>query len=194
MQKILALLMLSAFPFCAHAMEVEKNMSTQTKNSIEKKLGSNKYNPYPYSPTKIAIEQLSPDKTKIAILDETGLVSIWSNRSGRLIDRDLAEKEGKVESIEFNEDSTAVIVTTPKGKQTFDIIDDPLLLEIIKKDLRHPEAASVWKKILSPDKTTLAILDDFGNIRLYDAIFHGSIKFIPAKEVKGYGKKDIAFN
>ena len=107
---------------------------------------------------------LSPDDTKIVILDTYGIISLW-NSCGEVLDERLAEGIGMVRSIGFNEDSTKVLITTHNGSKTYDIIN-PQAVRVIEKSLGY---SLITKKCLSPDGIKIAILDNYGVISLWEA-------------------------
>jgi len=118
---------------------------------------------------KITKTSLSPDRTKIAVLDDGGTVSLWDGHTGKLLDYAVAKNQKDILSLGFNENSTKVIVTTPKGVEIYGIIDPKVLNTIENKHINPFYGGSeIQNKRLSPDGTKIAVLDTRDTVFLYD--------------------------
>ena len=160
MKKILTIIMLSTLPAFTHTMETSSTSESSTFNpqvlaTIKKE----------HEFTQIVKKSLSPDGTKIAIINNFGFVSLWDAPSGKLLEEIMATGKQNALSIGFNPESTKVIVTTSNGSEAFDIIN-PEALASIKKEL---ESIRIVKRSLSPDGTKIATIDERGYVSLWDA-------------------------
>ena len=107
----------------------------------------------------------SLDKTKIAILANTGIISVWDG-TGKVIDRKIAQRNAPVTSLAFNQDATKLSIGTKEGTEECDILN-PDALKAINEAM---SGSIIEKKIQSADKTKIAILTNAGNISVWDGI------------------------
>ncbi len=156
MKKILALALLMVVPSIIHSME---NVKEVIHPNIVRVIATS------LSFRTITKKVLSPDTTKVAILDNYGIVSLWDASSGEDIDQSMATKKGKAYSIGFNDTSTQVIIKLPITTETYDIISSKAL-RVIEKGLGY---SLIIEKRMSPDRTKIVILDNYGKISLWNA-------------------------
>ena len=168
MKKILTIIILSTLPIFTHTMETTSTMESSTSKpevlatilaTIKKELGD----------FQIIKRSLSPDATKIAIINDFGYISLWDATSGKLLDEIMARNKLNALSIGFNPESTKVVVTTPSGSEAFDIINPEVLATILATIKKELGDFRIVKRSLSPDGTKVAIINNFGYISLWDA-------------------------
>ena len=155
MKKITALTLLSMITSFAHTMERSQEISSSVLNAIQSNMGYVK---------KIMMKIQSSDGTKIAVLDSDGTVSLW-DKSGKLLDAEVAKQLGKILSLEFSSNETKVIVTTSTGPREYAIVDAHAL-KMIKEDMGLYK--KIMMKIQNSDGTKIAILDDYGTVSLWN--------------------------
>ncbi len=181
MKKILALALLAGVPSFIHTME--------TTGGERKNIQSSGHAP------KFVTSAVTPDRTKIVGVSSTGNVSLWDVKSGQVIDRSVTSEvkgvQQYIKAVGFNKDGTVILVTSLEGTEQYGIID-PEILTIIKS---HPliekrNKAALKGKNISPDRTKIAILDETGNISLWDA---RSGQLLNSSIVKGLDVKDNNF-
>lgn len=174
MKKAFLLIVLSALSTVTHTMERD------VFSIIKETLGG----------AEILSKQLNPDKTIIVVLDEIGLVSLWKNPSGDLIDFLETNKDAK--AVRFSRDGKKILVTLsggkteelavpqelagkqePEMKKAADI--PPATLKAIEEFLSGPNIVS---RDLSFDRTKILALDDLGVVSLWENPSGSLISFL----------------
>ncbi len=164
MKKITALVLCSVMPAFIHTMEQSKEISPSLLEIIKNNMRA-------FSGTDIKMKSQSPDGSKVAILDIYGNISLWDGKTGKVFDKYVTgdQKQKDVLSLGFNDDGTKVIVTTSKGTQEYAAIANAAnVLDIIRMDMRNFGGNDITMKSPSPDGTKIAILDERGNVSLWD--------------------------
>ena len=67
----------------------------------------------------LILKAQSLDEKKIAILNDSSQLSLWDGKTGKLLNRSVAEDLHNVVSLDFNKEGTKLIVTTDEGSQEF---------------------------------------------------------------------------
>ncbi len=131
--------------------------SADALNAIEKSM----------RPRYIMVKSQSADGTKIAIVDQNGDVSLWDGKTGKQLDEEVARNLQRVTALGFNQDGSKVIVTTSKGPQEYTAIATASadVLKAIEKSMRP---RYIMVKSQSADGTKIAILDQYGDVSLWD--------------------------
>ncbi len=163
MKKILTLLFIGIMPSLTHSMETTPYSESQKIQSVARA-------------PKLVMSAMSPDRTKIVGVSSTGNVSLWDTQSGNMIDGSITNEvmgvQQYIKSVGFNKEGTTVIVTNLEGTEEYGIID-PSVLSLIRS---HPlllksggQKMAIRSKNISPDRKKIALLDETGNVSLWDA-------------------------
>ena len=115
---------------------------------------------------------VSADRTKVAICEGLGSISLWDNFSGEVLERCMVKKQEIVRSIGFNSEGTKVIVTTPDGSEEIDIINPKAMAEIRGYLQRQDRSGtsiykSMYTRSVSFDRTKVAVFSH-GWLSLWD--------------------------
>ena len=117
---------------------------------------------------------LSPDGTKVVGVT-SGNVSVWDSASGAIIDSSVVTTSSDVQSLAFTPDGTSVSVTTLNGTEVYGLMDPTVLQTIrsnpvLQKTDGTQDRTKIVYKNLSPDRTKLIILEEGGNVSMWNAL------------------------
>lgn len=124
----------------------------------------------PASKLRLQKIALSPDLTKVAVLDSTGTISLWDTTSNTPIDSFLATNQSNTNSLKFDFTGNRVITTTSTEGRVYDIINPKVLQTITAHITSKHLFTKLKKKVVSPDRKKIATLDSTGAISIWNAL------------------------